>query len=364
MSSKHLLANYQALMHTFSTNHEYEISERSSDFYMVGEMKKHVFVTRVIPKEGLSIITRDFETSVWHDEIPPSKEEIIQNARHCDGMVTLLTDQIDAEIMDSLPNLKVIAQYAVGYDNIDLEYATSKGIIITNTPGVLTETTADLTWALILSASRRIVEADAYVRAGRWKVAWGPELLLGSDIHGATLGIVGMGRIGKAVARRAHGFNMRILYTSRSIDEKDSDSIEMLHAKRVELLFLLKESDIVSLHVPLTPQTRHMIGKDEMAIMKPGAILINTSRGSIIDEQALYDALKSGHLGAAGLDVFADEPIKPENPLLSLTNIVIVPHIGSASTQTRSTMAKMCAENLRIALNGERPPNIVNPKVL
>jgi glyoxylate reductase len=334
------------------------------NFQSVGEMKKRVFVTRKIPKEGLDIITREFKTSVWPDEVPPSKEEIVQNSKDCEGMVTLLSDPIDAEIIDSLPNLKVIAQYAVGYDNIDLEHATSKGIIVTNTPGVLTETTADLTWALILSASRRIVEADAYVKAGHWKVAWGPELLLGLDIHGATLGIVGMGRIGKAVAKRASGFNMRILYTSRSIHEKDTDLIKTLHAQEVELPILLRESDIVSLHVPLTPQTKYMIGKDEMALMKPGAILINTSRGPVIDEQALYDALKSGHLGAAGLDVFADEPIKPENPLLSLTNIVVVPHIGSASTQTRSIMAKMCAENLRRALNGERPPNIVNPEVL
>jgi glyoxylate reductase len=327
-------------------------------------MKKHVFVTRMIPKEGLSLITRNFETSVWPKEIPPSKEEIILNAKHCDGIVTLLTDPIDAEIIDNLPNLKVIAQYAVGYDNIDLKHATSKGIIVTNTPGVLTETTADLTWALILAASRRIVEADAFVRAGQWKVAWKPELLLGSDIHGATLGIVGMGKIGKAVARRACGFDMRILYTSRSINEKNSDLIEMPSAQRVELPILLKESDIVSLHVPLTPQTKHMIGKDEMAMMKPGAILINTSRGPVIHEQALYDALKSGHLGAAGLDVFTEEPIRPDNPLLSLANIVVVPHIGSASTQTRAVMAKMCAENLRTALHGERPPNIVNPEVL
>jgi glyoxylate reductase len=331
---------------------------------MVSKMKKRVFVTRKIPIEGLNIILQENETSVWSADTPPSKEDIIANAKDCDGIVTLLTDPIDVEVLDQLPNLRVIAQYAVGYDNIDLKYATSKGIIVTNTPGVLTESTADLTWALMLSASRRIVEANKYVRDGLWKVAWSPELLLGSDIYEATLGIIGMGRIGMAVARRAYGFSMKILYTSRTSHEKELNALNIPNAQQVELPTLLRESDIVSLHVPLTSQTRQMIGKDEFALMKASAILINTSRGPVVDEQALYDALSSGHLGAAGLDVFIEEPIKTSNPLLQLSNVVLVPHIGSASTKTRSTMSRMCAENLRAALNGERPPNIVNPEVL
>jgi glyoxylate reductase len=327
-------------------------------------MKTHVFVTRKIPVEGLNLITREFAASVWPNEVPPSKEEIIEKARDCRGMVTLLSDSITADVIEKLPKLKVIAQYAVGYDNIDIKYATSKGIIVTNTPGVLTETTADLTWALIFAASRRIVEADQYVRSGKWNVAWSPELLLGTDIHGATLGIVGMGRIGRAVARRAYGFDMRVLYSSRTAIDNDSDLSDALHMQRVDLPILLENSDIVSLHVPLTSQTRHLIGKKELSMMKPSATLVNTSRGPVIDEQALYEALKTKRIAAAGLDVFEEEPIRLDSPLLQLSNIVLVPHIGSASTQTRSTMAKMCALNLHAALNNEKPPNIVNPEVL
>ncbi|RDE14044.1 MAG: D-glycerate dehydrogenase [Candidatus Thorarchaeota archaeon] len=327
-------------------------------------MKKHVFVTRKIPMDGLRIIKQEFHASVWENEMPPSKEQIIENGKDCEGIVTLLSDPISADIIERLPNLRVIAQYAVGYDNIDLKYATKRGIIVTNTPGVLTETTADLTWALIMAASRRIVEADRYVRRGNWRVAWGPELLLGSDIHGATLGIIGLGRIGAAVARRACGFDMKILYSSRSTRESDKSLPENLGAQRVDMDTLLRESDVVTLHVPLTPETRHLIGKVELAKMKPSAILVNTSRGPVVDEEALYQALRSKRLAAAGLDVFAEEPIRLDSPLLELENVVLLPHIGSASTRTRSTMAKMCAENLRAALSGARPPNIVNPEVL
>ncbi|MFW9956975.1 MAG: 2-hydroxyacid dehydrogenase [Candidatus Odinarchaeota archaeon] len=327
-------------------------------------LKKRVFVTRKIPSEGLDIINQEFHTSVWPDEFPPSKEEIVDMATDCEGMVTLLSDPIGADVIDHLPNLKVIAQFAVGYDNIDVKYATQKGIIVTNTPGVLTETTADLTWALIMSASRRIVEADRYVREGHWKVAWGPELLLGSDVFGATIGIVGMGRIGRAVARRAAGFNMKILYTARSVQERDSEVAEQLGAQRVDLKTLLRASEIVTLHVPLTSDTTNLIGKPELAMMKPGSILINTSRGPVVDEDALYQALLTKQLGAAGLDVFTEEPIRLDSPLLQLANIVLAPHIGSASTRTRSTMAKMCAENLHVALSGAKPTNIVNPEVL
>ena len=326
-------------------------------------MKKRVFVTRKIPIDGLKIVKREFQASIWEGEMPPSKEQIIERGKECEGIVTLLSDPISADVIEQLPNLRVIAQYAVGYDNIDLKYATERKIIVTNTPGVLTETTADLTWALILAVSRRIVEADRYVRRGDWKVAWGPELLLGSDIHGATLGIVGMGRIGAAVARRACGFEMKILYSSPPT-EADKGLQENLGAHRVDMDTLLQNSDIVTVHVPLTAETRHLIGKTELAKMKPSAVLVNTSRGLVIDEEALWQALRSGRLAAAGLDVFAEEPIRPDSPLLELENVVLLPHIGSASTQTRSTMAKMCAENLRAALAGVRPPNIVNPEVL
>ena len=310
------------------------------------------------------MITGKFDVTVWPSEQPPSKEEIINSASDCQGLITLLSDPIDTDLISQLPRLKVIAQYAVGYDNIDVEEATQRGIVITNTPGVLTETTADLAWSLIMSTARRIVEADQYVRGGRWNVAWGPQLLLGSDIHGSTLGIIGMGRIGQAVARRAMGFSMRVLFHSRSHNEEIESVSKLVEAESTDLETLLKESDIVSVHVPLTSETHHMIGEKELRMMKRGAILVNTARGQVVDQDALYDALSSGHLGGAGLDVFREEPISKDSPLLKLENAVLVPHIGSASKNTRATMATMCAENIIAALKGERPPNIVNPEVL
>ena len=327
-------------------------------------MTQKIFVTRKIPQQGLDILTEMFEVSVWSSEYPPSIEEIIEDAKDCEGLITLLSDPIEAGVIGQLPNLKVIAQYAVGYDTIDVKEATRRGIIVTNTPGVLTETTADLAWSLIMSATRRIVEADRFVRGGNWNVAWGPELLLGSDIHGATLGIVGMGRIGRAVAKRAQGFNMRILFHSRSHNEEIAALEKLVGAKSTSLNTLLRESDVVSIHVPLTSETHHMIGEEELRMMRRGSILVNTSRGQVVDQDALYSALSSGHLGGAGLDVFREEPIPKDSPLLGLSNVVLVPHIGSASNKTRTTMSTMCAENIITALNGERPPNIVNPEVL
>ena len=327
-------------------------------------MIQKVFVTRKIPQKGLDMLTGRFEVSVWPSEYPPSIEEIIDEAKDCEGLITLLSDPIDADMLGQLPNLKVIAQYAVGYDNIDVKEATRRGIIVTNTPGVLTETTADLAWSLIMSTTRRIVEADQYVRGGNWNVAWGPELLLGSDIHGATIGLVGMGRIGQAVAKRAQGFNMRILFNSRSQNKEIAAIEKLVGAQPTSLDILLRESDIVSIHVPLTSETHHMIGEEELGIMKKGSILVNTSRGQVVDQDALYSALSLGHLGGAGLDVFREEPIPKDSPLLGLSNVVLVPHIGSASKKTRTTMATMCAENIIAALNGEKPSNIVNPEVL
>lgn len=327
-------------------------------------MFQKVFVTRKIPQEGLDMITGRFEVNVWPSEHPPSREEIIEEAADCQGLITLLSDPIDADLIGQLSNLKVIAQYAVGYDNIDVEEAARRGIIVTNTPGVLTETTADLTWSLIMATKRRIVEADRYVRSGKWNVAWGPELLLGTDIHGATLGIIGMGRIGQAVAKRAQGFNMRILYHSRSQNEETAALKELVGAQSTNLDTLLRDSDIVSIHVPLASETHHLIGEKELGMMKKGSILVNTSRGPVVDQETLYRALSSGYLGGAGLDVFEEEPISKESPLLKLSNVILVPHIGSASMKTRTIMATMCAENIIAVLDGERPPNIVNPEVL
>ncbi len=326
-------------------------------------MASRVFVTREIPGTGLQMIGQHFDVSVWPHERPPTSEEIVSAAQGCEGLVTLLSDNIDSGVIDALPRLRAISQYAVGYDNIDVEYATKRGIIVTNTPGVLTETTADLAWALLLAASRRVVEADRYVRAGEWRVAWGPTLLLGRDVYGATLGIVGMGRIGFAVGRRATGFNMRVLYTSRSDTKITRRAENELGAKRVDLDTLLRESDFVSLHVPLTPRTRHLIGKRELGLMKPTAVLVNTSRGAVVDERELARALSERRIRAAGLDVFEREPIPLDSPLLGLDNVVIVPHIGSASVETRSKMAQICAENLIAALSGQRPKYAVNPEV-
>ena len=323
-----------------------------------------VFVTRRLPQKGLLRITEKYDADVWPLQEPPTRDQIMDRGRDCEGLVTLLSDPIDAEVIAALPKLRVIAQYAVGYDNIDVSAATAAGIIVTNTPGVLTETTADLTWALILAASRRVVEGDRYVRDGKWSVAWGPELMLGEDVHGATLGIVGFGRIGQAVARRAKGFGMRVLYHTRRNTKEQHKAAEEAGAQAVSFGQLLKESDIVSLHVPLTEETRNMIDTDALNQMKRGSILVNTSRGAVLDENAVYNALVSGHIFAAGLDVFQTEPIPEESPLMTLPNVVLAPHIGSASRHTRNVMAEMCADNLDAALHGEKPPNIVNPEVL
>lgn len=327
-------------------------------------MKKKVFVTREIPNPGLGQIEKEFSADVWRPTYPPSKKEIIERAKGSQGLVTLLSDEIDSTVLNELNQLSMIAQYAVGYDNIDVGAATSKGIMVTNTPGVLTDATADLTWTLIMASARRIVEADSYVRGGQWKVAWGPKMLLGKELAGATLGIIGLGRIGNAVAKRAKGFSMDVLFHTRSETNRTKKISKELDAKNVEFNTLLRQSDIVTLHVPLTSETEGMIGERELKLMKEGSILINTSRGEVIDEKALFDALNEGHLFAAGLDVFQNEPILQDNPLLQLDNVVLAPHIGSATLATRSKMAEMCAENLSKGLKGKRPPNLVNPEVL
>lgn len=325
-------------------------------------MKKFkVFVTRKILEEGLNMLKEryDVEVSDYDGVIP--REMLLEKVKGVDALVSLLTDNIDAEVMDAAgPNLKIIANYAVGYNNIDVEEATKRGIMVTNTPGVLTETTADFAWTLLMAIARRIVEADRFVREGKFR-GWEPMLLIGTDVHGATLGIVGFGRIGQAMARRALGFNMRVLYYDNS---KVDEQIEKeLRATFVDLPTLLKESDFVTLHVPLTKETHHLIGEKELKMMKKDAYLINTARGPVVDEKALVKALKEGWIKGAALDVFENEPeVEPE--LLKLDNVVLAPHIASASYATRSKMSVMVAENVIKALSGEVPPNLVNPEVL
>jgi len=323
--------------------------------------KPKVYVTRELPERGMKIIRENFDVEVWPEYGPPPKEEIIEKAKDVDALVTLLSDKIDVEVFDSAPKLKIVAQMAVGFDNIDVNEATKRGIYVTNTPGVLTETTADFAWALLMAVARRVVEADKYVRSGRWKVNWHPSMLLGRDIHGATLGIIGAGRIGAAVARRAKGFSMKILYNSRT---RKADLEKELGAKYVDLETLLRESDFVSIHVPLTKETYHMINEERLRLMKRTAYLINTSRGPVVDEKALYKALKEGWIAGAALDVFEQEPTPADNPLLKLENVVVAPHISSASYETRSRMAEIVAENLVAFFEGRKPPNLVNPEVL
>ena len=321
--------------------------------------RPRVFVARRVPAAGLDPIAAACEVDVWEDELPPPRDELLRRVAGCDGILTLLTDRVDDELLDAAgPDLKVVSNYAVGYDNIDVPACARRGIAVGNTPGALTETTADLAWALILAASRRVVEGDRYVRAGRWRT-WGPLLLLGSDVHGSTLGIVGLGRIGQAVARRAAGFGMTVLYSSRSrVDE----AIETeLGATYVSLPELLERSDIVSLHVSLAPDTRGLIDAAALARMKPTAVLVNTARGPVVDPVALAAALRDGVIAAAALDVTDPEPIPADDPLLSLDNCVVVPHIASATGATRGRMAAMAAANLLAGVRGEPLPTPVKP---
>lgn len=329
---------------------------------MASSPKHRVWVTRRLPEEALLPLFQEAEVEVWPERLPPSREVLLEKARGCSGLLTLLTDTIDAEVMDAAgPQLKVISNYAVGFDNIDVAAATQRGIVVTNTPGVLTETTADLAFALLMAAARRLQEGYEVVRRGDW-LTWEPQLLLGQDVHGATLGLVGLGRIGQAVARRAKGFSMRILYTD---PQRAPQSLEEgLGATWVDFPTLLRESDFISIHCPLTPQTRHLFNAEAFRQMKPTAILINTARGPIVDTQALYEALRQGRLRAAALDVTDPEPLPPDHPLLTLPNCLVVPHIGSASVATRRRMAEMAVANLLAVLRGETPPYPVNPEAL
>ncbi|MGC8895542.1 MAG: glyoxylate reductase [Candidatus Bathyarchaeia archaeon] len=322
--------------------------------------KPKVYVTRELPERGLKIIKEHFDTEVWPEYAPPPKKVIIEKARKVDALATLLSDKIDAEVFDAAPKLKIVAQMAVGFDNIDIPEATKRGIYVTNTPEVLTDTTADFAWALLLAVARRVVEADKYVRSGQWKVGWHPMMMQGRDVHGATLGVVGAGRIGFAVAKRATGFDMKILF----YDVVPRPEMEKLGAKKVDMDTLLRESDFITIHVPLMKETYHLINEEKLKLMKKTAYLINNSRGPVVDEKALYHALKEGRIAGAALDVFEQEPTPMDNPLLKLDNVVVAPHISSASYETRSRMAEMVAENLVAFFEGKKPPNLVNPEVM
>jgi len=323
--------------------------------------KPKVYVTRELPERGLSIIKERFDAEVWPEYAPPPKKVIIEKAAEVEALATLLSDKIDAEVFNAAPNLGIVSQLAVGFDNIDLKEATKRGVYVTNTPGVLTETTADFAWALLMAAARRVVEADKYIRTGRWKVGWHPMMLQGRDVYGATLGIIGLGRIGSSIAKRASGFNMNVLYYDviRRQDLEKEQGIEY-----AEIDNLLKKADFVTVNVPLLKATYHLIDEEKLRLMKKTAILVNNSRGPVIDEKALYKALKEGWIAGAGLDVFEQEPTPISNPLLTLDNVVVAPHISSASFETRSKMAEMVAENLIAFFEGRVPPNLVNKDVV
>ncbi len=325
-------------------------------------MKKDytILVTRQIPEAGLEILKKNFKNVIVNTKNRNlTYDELAKKVRGVDAILCLLNDRINADVIANMDKCKVISNYAVGFNNIDVDEATKRGIIVTNTPGVLTDATADLTWALILAVTRRIVEADKYVRKGKFK-GWAPMLLLGSELAGKTLGIIGAGRIGTAVGLRAKGFKMKVLYFNLNKNETLEQEVG---AKKVGLETLLKNSDIVTIHVPLTPKTKHLIGAKELKLMKKGAYLINTSRGEVIDEKALIKALKTGKLAGAGLDVFEQEPFVPKE-LTELDNVVLTPHIGSATVEARTKMAIVAAENIVKVLSGKIPANVVKPEVL
>ena len=323
-------------------------------------MSPSVFVTRMLPQPAMERLrAADIELEVWPEPDPPAYETLLRRARGRHGLLTLLTDRIDANLLDAVgPQLQVISQMAVGVDNIDLQACTARGIPVGHTPGVLSDAVADLTIGLMIATARRFFEAAADLKAGRWRT-WSPMGWVGPDLHGSTVGIVGLGRIGQAVARRLQGFNVRILYHNRH----PHPAADALGASWVTLDELLATSDFVSLHCPYTPDTHHLINADALAKMKPTAILINTARGGVVDQDALLNALREGSILAAGLDVFTPEPIPSTHPLLSLPNVVALPHIGSASISTRINMALMAVDNLLAGLAGQPLPHCANPEV-
>lgn len=325
-------------------------------------LKPKIYVTRRLPQPGVELLEEVCDVEVNPDEAPPTRELLIRKVQDVDGILCLLTDRIDADLIDLAPNLKVVSSMSVGYDHIDVEAATKKGVYVTFTPGVLTEATADFTWALLMAVSRRVIEADRYLRAGKWKIQWSPTHFLGSDLTGKTLGIIGLGRIGEAIAQRARGFNMNVLYFSRARAEQEKE--RRLNIEFVPLERLLRESDFVTVHVPITDETKHLINEERLRQMKPTAYLVNTSRGPVIDQAVLTRALRERWIAGAGLDVFEKEPIDPNDPLINLENVVLTPHIASATTEARSKMAEVAAKNLISVLEGTPPQFLVNQEVL
>jgi glyoxylate reductase len=320
-------------------------------------MKPYVYITRKLPEEVIEKISHEFEIQMWDQEdVPVPREIILKEAKKADGLLTMLSDKIDEELLSTASNLKVIANMAVGFDNIDVAAASNRGIAVCNTPNVLTDTTADLTFALLMAAARRIVEAAEFVKEGKWK-SWSPLLLAGQDIHHKTIGIVGMGKIGEAVAKRATGFDMDILYHNRSRKIEAEKSLGAIYCSFDELI---ERSDFIVCLTPLTDKTKHLFTADVFKKMKKSAIFINVSRGPVVDEKALYKALLNKEIAAAGLDVFEKEPIGPGHPLLSLDNVVAIPHIGSATTETRIRMMELCLENIEAVLSGNKPKTLVN----
>jgi glyoxylate reductase len=322
--------------------------------------KPTVYVTRALPGDAVERLRQAASVRVWAEELPPPRDVLLRETAAADGLLALLTDRVDGDLMDAAPGLRVVSNVAVGYDNVDVAEATRRAILVTNTPGILTDTTADFAFALLMAAARRVVEADRYTRQGRWKT-WGPQVLLGQDVHGACLGLVGLGGVGLEVAKRARGFGMRILYFDHRGRPREERRYGLVPT---DLDQLLREADFVSLHVPLTSETRHLIGERELSLMKPTAILVNTARGPVVDQQALYRFLKERRITAAALDVTEVEPIPMDDPLLTLDNVIIAPHIASASVATRARMASVAADNLLAALRGEEPPNCVNRQAL
>ena len=322
--------------------------------------KPKLFLTRELPAPVMEFLHEHTELAYNIEDRVLSEQEIIEGVKGKDGLISLVTDSIGKDIIEAGSDLKVISNYAVGFNNIDVKAATRCNVAVTNTPGVLTETTADLAWALLMAVARRVVEADVYTRAGKWK-DWAPQLFLGRDVFDATLGIVGMGRIGQAVARRASGFNMKVLYNTRTRLSKQEE--RKLNAEYVDKDTLLQQSDYISIHVPYTEATHHYIGKHELDMMKTTAYIINTARGPIVDEQALVRALENGVIAGAGLDVYENEP-RLEAGLTELRNVVLLPHIGSASIKTRTEMGMLAAQNALDVLTGKPCPNIVNKEGL
>jgi len=324
--------------------------------------KLKVFVTRIIPEAGLKMVLDASNAEVWPDELPPPRNILLEKVRGVVGLLPLLTDRIDGEVMDAAGDqLTIISNYAVGYDNIDIQAATDRGILVGNTPGAVTETTADLAFALLMAAARRLGEGIDYIRADKWET-FKPMELLGRDIHHATLGIIGMGRIGTEVARRARGFDMEIIYYNHHGRAESGETIGARMCSTLDELF--EQADFISLHVPLTPETHHVIDADALNKMKKTAILINTARGPVVDTDALYDALRAEKIAYAALDVTDPEPLPSDHKLMTLPNCLIVPHIGSATIATRSRMAVMAAENLLAGIRGQVPDHLVNPDVL